>query len=109
MAEPSHECRYHCPRVSFARRQSEDFDRHIHGESTPAKALVLTLTRYQLESAISIEPAVDTIRRIVLDVQKGQARVLTALSDKEISESNGMARSVLVYSDTHQQQRFSTV
>jgi hypothetical protein len=71
---------------------------------------VLALTRYQLESALSVEPAVDTIRRVVLDVQKEQAKVLAALSDKEISESHGMARSVLVaYSDTHHQQRFSTV
>jgi hypothetical protein len=70
---------------------------------------VLALTRYQLESALSVEPAVETIRRIVLDVQKEQARVLAAFSDKEISESNGMARFVLVHADTHQQQRSSTV
>jgi hypothetical protein len=70
---------------------------------------VLALTCYQLESALSVEPTVDTIRRIVLDVQKEQVKVLAALSEKEISESNGMARSVLVYSDTHHQQRFSTV
>jgi hypothetical protein len=70
---------------------------------------VLALRRYQLESALSVEPAVDTIRRIVLDVQQEQARVLAALSDKEISESNGMSRYVLVYSETHQRQRFSTV
>jgi hypothetical protein len=34
---------------------------------------------------------VDMIRRIVLDVQEEQARVLAALSDKEINENNGMA------------------
>jgi hypothetical protein len=64
--------------------------------SASAQTLVLALTCYQLESALSVEPAVDTIRRIVLEVQKEQARVLAALSDKEISESNGMAQSVLV-------------
>jgi hypothetical protein len=67
------------------------------------------LTRQQFESLLSVEPAVDTIRRIVFDVQKEQARVLAALSDKEISESNGMSRSMLVYPDAHQQQRFSIV
>jgi hypothetical protein len=59
------------------------------------------LTNYQLESFIAIEPMIDRIQHIALDIQKEQARISAALSDKEIRESNGMPRSVLVHQDTH--------
>jgi hypothetical protein len=67
------------------------------------------LTNYQLESFISIEPMIDRIQHTALDIQKEQARVSAALSDKDIRESNGMPQSGLVHQDTQKSQLFSTV
>jgi hypothetical protein len=101
VAETSHQCRQHLQRVGLVRRQGEGSHRRLHGDHPLSKTLDLALTRHQLESALSVEPAVDTIRRIVLDVQKEQKTVLAALSDKEIRESNGMPRYVITFPDTH--------
>jgi hypothetical protein len=101
VAETSHQCRQYLQRGGLARRRGKGSDRRLHGDYALSKALVLALTRYQLESALSVEPAVDTIRRIVLDVQKEQKSVLAALSDREIREGNGMPRSLFTCPDTH--------